>query len=115
MLTLGGDSDDPQAVCAAIMEQARVLAAEGIPEEDFQRMKRSAMGRRLRDLDSFDSTCFRLCAYEFSEFDYFRFPGIYAGISEPELRQFLARVVTEQRCAMSVIQPTTQEDAYESQ
>ena len=115
MLTIGGDSDDPQAVLDAILEQAKVLIAEGIPEEDFLRMKRSAMGRRLRDLDSFDSTCFRLCAYEFSDFDYFRFPSVYAGVTEQELREFLKRVVTGERCAMSVIEPTTEEDDYESQ
>ena len=40
-------------------------------------MKRSAMGRRIRDLDSFDSTCFRVCAYHFDEFDYFDFPAVY--------------------------------------
>ena len=115
MLTIGGDSDDPQAVLDAILEQAKILIAEGIPEEDFLRMKRSAMGRRLRDLDSFDSTCFRLCAYEFSDFDYFRFPSVYADITEQELREFLKRVVTGERCAMSVIEPTTEEDDYESQ
>ena len=115
MLTIGGDSEDPQAVLDAILEQAKVLIAEGIPEEDFLRMKRSAMGRRLRDLDSFDSTCFRLCAYEFSDFDYFRFPSVYADITEQELREFLKRVVTGERCAMSVIEPATEEDDYESQ
>ena len=40
-------------------------------------MKRSALGRRIRSLDSFDSTCFRLCAYYFSGYDYFRFPELY--------------------------------------
>lgn len=115
MLTIGGDSDDPQAVLNAVLDQAKLLVEEGIPEEDFLRMKRSAMGRRLRDLDSFDSTCFRLCAYEFSDFDYFRFPGVYGDITEPELREFLARVVTEERRAMSVIEPTIEEDAYEPQ
>ena len=115
MLTIGGDSEEPQAVLDAVLEQAKLLVEEGIPEEDFLRMKRSAMGRRLRDLDSFDSTCFRLCAYEFSEFDYFRFPGVYGDIDQGELREFLKRVVTRERCALSVIEPTTEEDDYESQ
>jgi len=115
MLTIGGDSDEPQTVLDAVLEQAKLLVKDGIPEEDFLRMKRSAMGRRLRDLDSFDSTCFRLCAYEFSDFDYFRFPSVYAGVQEPELRAFLKRVVTLERCAMSVIEPVTEEDDYEPQ
>ena len=105
LITCGGDSEDPEAVRAAILERARELVKEGIPEDDFLRLKRSAMGRRVRDLDSFDSTCFRLCAYHFSDFDYFRFPGIYAGITADEVLVFLAQTVTPQRCALSVIDP----------
>ena len=52
---------------------------------------------------------------EFSDFDYFQFPSVYADITEQELREFLKRVVTGERCAMSVIEPTTEEDDYESQ
>lgn len=65
MLLCSGDSDDPRAVREAILEQAEKIAAEGLPEKAFLRMKRSALGRRIRGLDSFDSTCFRLCAYHF--------------------------------------------------
>ena len=68
-------------------------------------MKRSAMGRRIRSLDSFDSTCFRICAYYFSGFDYFRFPEVYEKVTAEQVLAFLQKVVTEARCAMSVIQP----------
>jgi hypothetical protein len=68
-------------------------------------MKRSALGRRIRDLDSFDSTCFRVCAYHFSQFDYFLFPAVYAEVTWEEVYQFLTQVVTEERCALSVITP----------
>ena len=105
LVTCGGDSEDPEAVRAAILERARELVKEGIPEADFLRLKRSAMGRRVRDLDSFDSTCFRLCAYHFSDFDYFRFPGVYPDITADEVLAFLDRVIRPQRCAISIIDP----------
>lgn len=105
MLLCSGDSEQPEAVRDAIVEQAAKLAREGIPQENFQRMKRSAFGRRIRGLDSFDATCFRLCAYHFSDFDYFRFPEVYRSIEEVEIRGFLNRVVKEQRCSLSVIYP----------
>ena len=105
MRTCAGDSDDPEAVRDAILAQAAVLAERGVPEGDFQRMKRSAMGRRVRDLDSFDSTCFRLCAYHFSGFAYFRFPGVYAAARREDIQEFLRRVVTQARCSLSVIHP----------
>ena len=114
MLTISGDSDDPEAVRDAILAQARKIAAEGISDRDFQRMKRSAMGRRIRDLDSFSSTCFRMCAYYFSGFDYFEFPKVYETVTAEGVREFIDRVVTEERCALSVIEPI-EEEYYESQ
>ncbi len=105
MLTASGDSDDPKAVLEAILQQARYLAEAGIPQEDFLRMKRSAMGRRLRGLDSFDSVAFRICAYYFSGFDYFKFPEVYQKVTAQQLQEFLGRVVTRERSCLSVIYP----------
>ena len=105
MLTVSGDSDDPEAIRDAILEEARRLVKEGLCQEDFLRMKRSALGRRIRDLDSFDSTAFRICAYHFSGFDYFRFPEIYRAVEASEILEFLQRVVTSERCSLSVIYP----------
>ncbi len=112
MLVISGDSDRPEAVRDAIVAQAAVIAAEGLPENQFLRMKRSALGRRVRELDSFDSTCFRLCAYHYSGFDYLQFPGVFEKIALEDIQEFLARVVTDQRCCLSVITPF-KEDPHE--
>ena len=109
MLLCGGDSDEPNAVCEAILEEAERLAREGVDEEDFLRMKRSALGRRIRELDSFDSTCFRLCAYHMSGVDYFCFPEVYLQVEARELQQFLAEVVRSDRGAVAVLYPIEQE------
>ena len=108
-LTCGGDSDAPEQVRRAILQRAQVLAQEGLEEADFLRMKRSAMGRRIRDLDSFAGTCFRLCAYAMSEFDYFRFPQLYDSIEAAEIQEFLQQVVGTQNCSLSVIYPMKEE------
>ena len=105
MLMCSGDSEEPCAVRDEIIAQAAKLAEEGIPEKNFLRMKRSALGRRIRSLDSFDATCFRVCAYHFSDFDYFRFPEVYRSIEAEEICSFLSRVVREERCSLSVIHP----------
>lgn len=105
MLMCSGDSEDPEAVREAILAQAEKLAKEGIDEAAFLRMKRSALGRRIRALDSFDATCFRVCAYHFTDFDYFRFPEIYRSIEASEICGFLNRIVKRQRCSLSVIEP----------
>ncbi len=105
MLMASGDSDDPDGVWEAIAAQAERLAQTGVSEEDFQRMKRSTLGRRIRGLDSFDSTCFRLCAYHLCDFDYFRFPEVFVDITREELTAFLKEVVRRENSAMSVIKP----------
>ena len=110
MLSVSGDSDDPEAVRVAIMEEAQRIAKEGIAQEEFLRMKRSAMGRRIRGLDSFDSVAFRICAYYFSGFDYFDFPQVYQKIEASEIQEFLRHTVTQERSCMSVIYPIEQEE-----
>ena len=105
MLLCSGDSENAPAVREAILAQAEKLSREGLPESDFLRMKRSALGRRIRGLDSFDATCFRVCAYHFSDFDYFRFPEVYRQITADEIIAFLSRVVKRERCCLSIIEP----------
>jgi len=111
MLLCSGDSEEPERVRQALLEQAVKIASEGLDEAAFLRMKRSALGRRIRSLDSFDSTCFRICAYHFSDFDYFRFPEIFGSIEIADIQSFLSRVVTGQRCSMSIITPVSKEEA----
>ncbi len=109
MLNACGDSEDPEGVRDAILQEVSRLLQEGIGEESLLRMKRSALGRRIRGLDSFDSVCFRICAYYFSGFDYFRFPALYRDVTEQEILDFLGHTVTEERMSLSVIYP--KEDA----
>ena len=105
MLLASGDSEDPQAVKQAILQEAQRIVREGVPQEDFLRMKRSVLGRRIRDLDIASSVAFRVCAYYFSKYDYFDFPEVYREIKAEDLQQFLSRAVTEERCSLCVINP----------
>ncbi len=105
MLTASGDSYQPEAVRDAILEEAQRIVKEGIDQAQFDRMRRSALGRRLKGLDSFDSTCFRLCAYHLSGYDYFNFPELYDHLEIAQLQDFLARVVTPERCSICIIKP----------
>ena len=110
MLLCSGDSDYPEQIREAIIRQAERIIREGVSPEDFLRMKRSALGRRIRGLDSFDSTCFRTCAYHLSEFDYFRFPGLYAQLEAVEIQDLLAEIIHRENCCLSVIYPLDKEE-----
>ena len=109
LLTASGDSEDPEAVRAAILQEAERLMGQGISDEDFLRLKRSALGRRIRDLDSFDALCFRTCAYTLSDFDYFCLPEVYRAVEKEEILEFLRQTVKADLCCMSVIRPLEEE------
>lgn len=109
LLSISGDSDTPERVREAVFQHAEQLLREGISEEALLRMKRSAMGRRIRGLDSFDSVCFRVCAYHLSGFDYFEFPALYEAVTADHILQFLRRVITRQRACLCVIYPNKED------
>lgn len=107
LLAASGDSSDPDAVYRAILEEADRLRKEGIDEAAFNRLKRSSFGRRIRDLDSFESICYRMCAYHFDQTEYFDFPSVFHGVSVDQVAKFLDRTIREERAAISVIWPNT--------
>lgn len=111
MLMCSGDSRDPRAVREAIIQRAAQIRQEGLDEQALLRMKRSALGRRIRGLDSFDGTCFRICAYHFSGFDYFRFPELYRSIEPQDVLDFLEQVVGRDNNSLSIINPISKEEA----
>ena len=105
MLTAGGDSRDPDAVCEAILARAEKIVAEGVDEALFSRLKKSGLGRRLRDLDSFESICYRQCAFYFEGCEYFSFPEVYETIGPEDVAEFLRQAVRRENMAVSVIYP----------
>ena len=109
LFTASGDSNDPKAVTEAILARADQIVREGLDEADFLRMKRSALGRRIRSLDSFDATCYRICAYHFSGFDYFRFPAVYRDIKAADVYSFLKKSITRDNMSLAVILPKEEE------
>ena len=109
LFTASGDSNDPKAVTEAILARADQIVREGLDEADFLRMKRSALGRRIRSLDSFDATCYRICAYHFSGFDYFRFPAVYRDIQGADVCSFLKKTITRDNMSLAVILPKEEE------
>ena len=104
-LSASGDSDAPEQVLEAILQEAERIRQEGFEEELFQRLKKSSLGRRTRDLDSFESICYRICAYHFDGADYFRFPEAYASVTPADVRGFLAATVCRERAVLSVVHP----------
>ena len=110
MLCLGGDSENPQAVLDAVLQEAQRVVKEGVDKELFLRLKRSAVGRRIRGLDSFEGLCYRLALSNFDGYDYFTFPALYESITAEDVRQLIAREITPEQAVLSVILPKNREE-----
>ena len=105
MITCGGDSKDPEEVLNCILNEAKFLAENGLDEQAFQRLKRSFLGIRFKNLTSFDATCYRLLAYAFEDHDYFEFPSIFEDVTVEEVRQFIADNVRRENCSLAIVDP----------
>ena len=105
MLSIGGDSNEPERVVDAILKEADRLGREGADEALFQRLKRSAFGRRIRELDSFENICYRMCQSTFEGAFYYDFPDLYRSITLDETVRMIRDTVVPQRAALSLIYP----------
>lgn len=105
MLSIGGDSNEPERVVDAILKEADRLGREGADEALFQRLKRSAFGRRIRELDSFENICYRMCQSTFEGAFYYDFPDLYRSITLDETVKMIRDTVVPQRAALSLIYP----------
>ena len=105
MLSIGGDSNEPERVVDAVLKEAERLGREGADEALFQRLKRSAFGRRIRELDSFENICYRMCQSTFEVAFYYDFPDLYRSITLDETVRMIRDTVVPQRAALSLIYP----------
>lgn len=106
LLCATGDSRDPEAVLQALLREAEEISGAGVDRAQFDRLIRSSVGRRTRDLDSFESICYLMGgSYYFDGVDYLRFPERYASVTPEEVQKFLSETVRPERAAVSVVRP----------
>ena len=90
----------------ALLDEAARIVKEGFDRAQFDRLVRSAVGRRTRDLDSFESICYLMGgSYYFDGVDYLRFPEVYASVVPEDVQSFLTETVRPERAALSVVRP----------
>ena len=106
-LYAGGDSKDADAVTDAILKEAARIAAEGVDEDYFQRIRKASFGANLRGLNSFENIAVTLTEGYFHGYDPFKFPEVFDSITPEDVASFLKANVTPERMAVSRIVPKT--------
>ncbi len=105
VFTFGGDSRHPQTVTERILHAVEQMKRTGMDEAQFLRQKKATMGRRLRDLDGFENTCYRSADYFFHGGEYFDFYHVMQSITAEDVTNSLIQFVREENMCLSLIQP----------
>ncbi len=109
IVAVSGDSDNPQLVLDAIIEEAKRIAEQGADSALYQRLKRAVLGHRIRGLDSFDGLCYRLAIGYFDGYDYFDFPAYYDSMTIEDVQKFIQQRITREQAVLSIICPKHKE------
>ena len=104
-LYAGGDSDAPETVVRAILDEAQRLAREGVDEAFYQQLRRASFGSTLRALNSFENIAVSVADGAFRDFDPFRFPEVYDSVTRADVETFLRESIVEERSALSILIP----------
>ena len=110
LLELCGDSEQPERILQEVLQEAACVIKTGVDRALLDRLKKSVAGRRLRGLDGFEGTCYRMCAYYFDGAEYLEYPDIYAGVTAEDVEQFIRENVKEEQAFLSVITPKREEE-----
>lgn len=103
-LMFGGESNDPEAVAAAITEELLRLRKEGIDPAAFERSRRSLYGQNLAALNSTASIANAILSLTFKGRELFSYIHALAGITAADVEQFLAGLPLEQQ-VLSIVKP----------
>lgn len=102
-LLCGGESNDPGAVKREIELASGEVANRGIEESVFQRFKKAAAGKMLRELNSFESICYGMASGSFRGYDFYEAPGILDGITSGDVTSFICENITPEKLAIAII------------
>lgn len=105
MMLAGGESRDPAAVREAILEESARIAAQGLDDGLFQRLKKAAYGGRVRALNSFENLCVDQAQAYFAGEDVWNFPQAYQSITRADVENAIAQWFQEEKAALMVIRP----------
>lgn len=102
---LGGQSNNHEAVLESVLSTAEDVRKNGLDENRFRRVKNAALGSLLFSLEDFDNMAVTLAHSAFYDYNPLEAHTIKADVTSEECAKFIVENLTEEKLAMSVIQP----------
>ncbi len=103
---IGGESRNPEAVCAAVIEEAAKIVSKGTDESLFLRLKKAALGDEIRALNSLYGVCNRQMTGHFENYDPMDSIKIIEEFKASDIAQFIGNSLSPEKLALSVVRPS---------
>lgn len=100
-----GESDDPQAVREAIEQELHRIAAEGLDDAVFRRVKKAAYGKYIRRSNDASEVCRMQAEACFSGAQCFDFAKILKDIQPEEVLQHIRHWAQDGMTSLAVVMP----------
>jgi predicted Zn-dependent peptidase len=100
-----GESPEPAAVRAALFDEVARLGRDGMDAARFERLKRAALGARLRQMDVPETLCRLQADAYFAHARYFDALSLFDALTPEAARAFLCEAFVPPRVALSVVTP----------
>ena len=103
---IGGESRNPEAVCAAVLEEAAKIATKGPDEALFQRLKKAALGDEIRAFNSLYGICNRQMTGHFEDYNPMDSIKIMEEFKASDIVEFIGNSLSPEKFALSVVRPS---------
>ncbi|MDR0381388.1 MAG: insulinase family protein [Oscillospiraceae bacterium] len=100
-----GESPEPDAVREALFDEVARLGRDGIDAARFERLKRAALGARLRLMDVPEALCRLQADAHFAHARYFDALSLFDALTPEAAYAFLNEAFAPARAALSVVSP----------
>mgnify|MGYP002797995358 FL=1 len=104
-IMFSGESQNPQAVAQALLQEADRFQKEGIPQEAFERSKRALYGDMVSSLNNMGSVANGLVNMTLRGRDLFTYMDCLADVKPEDVADKLTRVFREEQSVLSTILP----------
>ncbi len=102
---VGGETEDPARLRAAVHAAMAQARDGGFAEEDFRRIKNKATGKFLRNFNSLEFVASSFIQGHFLDIDLFEFLPTVEAVTPDAVRARIAEHFVEDRSASSIVEP----------
>ena len=99
-----GESQQPDVVLSALNAEIGRLLSEGINERDFQRIKKSAYGMMIRELNNVEAVSNLMLGAHMENVGPYDSIDILSELTSNDVTEFMEKEMHKDRCVLSVIE-----------